>query len=54
MIEMVLRKCPNINDCAIVQIDDPIAGALPSAFIVKNNEASITPQSVKQFLLGKN
>lgn len=53
-LESFLIKCPNIVSVCVVGIPDAVAGDLPAAVIVQNdNEATITPQEVEQMIGGK-
>lgn len=53
-LETFLIKCPNIASVCIVGIPDDMAGDLPAAVIVQNdNETLISPQDIEQMIGGK-
>lgn len=53
-LEQYLIKCPSIKSVCVVGIPDPIAGDLPAAVIVQNdNKTFISQDKVKQIIAGK-
>ncbi|KAF7631047.1 hypothetical protein Mgra_00008698 [Meloidogyne graminicola] len=52
-LEDLLLSHPDIVDCAVIGISDPMAGELPYAFIVPREGGSLTEENVKEFVKAK-
>ncbi|KAK9872491.1 hypothetical protein WA026_017958 [Henosepilachna vigintioctopunctata] len=52
-IEALLLTHPDIIDCGVVGIEDPRAGEIPIAFVVKAENSYLTEKDVRKFVKGK-
>ncbi|KAK9872488.1 hypothetical protein WA026_017956 [Henosepilachna vigintioctopunctata] len=52
-IEALLLTHPDIIDCGVVGIEDPRAGEIPIAFVVKAENSYLTEKHVRKFVKGK-
>jgi long-chain acyl-CoA synthetase len=50
-VEEVLLRHPQVQQVAVVAIDDPIRGQVPHAFVVRREGARLTEQEVRDFAL---
>uniref|UniRef100_A0A914NHA8 Uncharacterized protein n=1 Tax=Meloidogyne incognita TaxID=6306 RepID=A0A914NHA8_MELIC len=49
-LEDLLLSHPDIEDCAVVGISDPMSGELPFGFVVKKEGSSLSEKDVQEFV----
>ena len=52
-LEAVLMSHPQVADAGVVGQPDPKAGELPTAWVVKKPDATVTEQELLQYVSGK-
>lgn len=52
-LEALLRQYPGVKDVGVIGVPDPLAGELPTAFIVKTPGVELTEKELKNFVASK-
>lgn len=52
-LEALLLSHPKIADCAVIGIDDEMAGELPRAWVVLKQTGSMAEEEIAKFVEGK-
>uniref|UniRef100_A0A183BM59 4-coumarate--CoA ligase n=1 Tax=Globodera pallida TaxID=36090 RepID=A0A183BM59_GLOPA len=49
-LEDLLLSHPEVQDCAVLGVPDPVSGELPRAFVVRKNRSDISEAQIQQFV----
>ncbi|XP_065222727.1 uncharacterized protein LOC135847211 [Planococcus citri] len=52
-LEALLIKHPEVKDAGVIGIPDEVAGELPTAFVVKKKQSTITEKDLQQYVASK-